>query len=562
MNSLSKKKEKMTVKKCKGVDLLSKVVLTKESQYEEVCKKSLMDFHTTHPSGSCTVTKIAPSAAKIKPSVTNEGTGVKPGFPVSEGSEQERDSGDVNTKSDSEKRSDSEHETDENESGFESNQEENEEEIKDDEEEEEDEFVKTSSNDTDDEDETNIKDKTEGDEDKGMDYTTNQFDDDVNVRLNEPVTTDEGFIQKEGTDAEMTNKTKVPVTSSSHSSDLASKFLNFSYKDKNEDPFAGSDRGLKKRKTNKDAEPTKGPKSKESKSHSSKGTKSQSTSSRKFVHAEELEFEVADFDMPQDQEENLGNDDEEPMVKVASKRDWFTKPKQPQEPTDPDWNVGKTPQQGPTQSRLMTLASFVDKPSKTFDELISTPIDFSAYIMNDLKITNLTQETLLGPAFKLLKGTRFNYAKLEYDFEKCYKALSRKLDWDNPEGGDYPFDLTKPLPLVMNWNHQMVPVEYFFNNDLKYLQGVLDHDHCECHQKHGYSKESRISSAGSQKLPEEDQQYPNEVPALEKIEFMEKKRANIMIKAIDKQLKERRMMRILEKFVGERHYRTDLRLLQ
>ncbi|GJS59938.1 hypothetical protein Tco_0654722 [Tanacetum coccineum] len=43
---------------------------------------------------------------------------------------------------------------------------------------------------------------------------------------------------------------------------------------------------------------------------------------------------------------------------------------------------------------------------------------------------------------------------------------------------------------------------------------------------------------------------------------LEKKRANIMIKAIDKQLKERRMMRILRKFIGGRHYGTDLRLLQ
>ncbi|GKG40679.1 hypothetical protein Tco_0469891, partial [Tanacetum coccineum] len=32
------------------------------------------------------------------------------------------------------------------------------------------------------------------------------------------------------------------------------------------------------------------------------------------------------------------------------------------------------------------------------------------------------------------------------------------------------------------------------------------------------------------------------------------KRVNIMIKAIDKQLKERRMTRSLEKFVGGRHY--------
>ncbi|GJT65405.1 hypothetical protein Tco_1016885 [Tanacetum coccineum] len=181
--SLSKKKEKVTVEKRKGIDLLSEVALTEESQYEEVRKKSLRDFHKTHPSGSGTVTKLAPSAAKIKPSITNEGTGVKPGVPGvteeestkseaeswgkdeddsnndhdsrSEGSDQERDIGDDNTQSDSEKGSDSEHETDENESGSEFDQEENEEEVEDDEEEKDDGFVKTPSISTDDEDETN-----------------------------------------------------------------------------------------------------------------------------------------------------------------------------------------------------------------------------------------------------------------------------------------------------------------------------------------------------------------------------------------------------------------------
>ncbi|GJR30614.1 retrovirus-related pol polyprotein from transposon TNT 1-94 [Tanacetum coccineum] len=43
---------------------------------------------------------------------------------------------------------------------------------------------------------------------------------------------------------------------------------------------------------------------------------------------------------------------------------------------------------------------------------------------------------------------------------------------------------------------------------------------------------------------------------------LEKKRANIMINAINKQLKERRTMRSLEKFIGGRDYGTDLRLLQ
>ncbi|GKD09796.1 hypothetical protein Tco_1189481 [Tanacetum coccineum] len=44
--------------------------------------------------------------------------------------------------------------------------------------------------------------------------------------------------------------------------------------------------------------------------------------------------------------------------------------------------------------------------------------------------------------------------------------------------------------------------------------------------------------------------------------YLEKKRAHIMIKAIDKQLEERGMMRSLENFVGGRYYGTDLRLLQ
>ncbi|GJS68545.1 hypothetical protein Tco_0683110 [Tanacetum coccineum] len=126
----------------------------------------------------------------------------------SEGSDQERNSSDDNTQSESENGSDSRHETNENESGFEFDQEDNEEEVEDDEEEKDEEFVKTPSNSTDDEDETNdeskVQDKAEGDEDEGMDYT-NQFDNDLDLRMNEPVTTDEGFILKEGSDVEITN---------------------------------------------------------------------------------------------------------------------------------------------------------------------------------------------------------------------------------------------------------------------------------------------------------------------------------------------------------------------
>ncbi|GJU08698.1 hypothetical protein Tco_1125128 [Tanacetum coccineum] len=58
-------------------------------------------------------------------------------------------------------------------------------------------------------------------------------------------------------------------------------------KDKDEDPSAGSDRGLKKRTTGKDAAPATGPKAKESQSGSSKGDKSQSKYSGKSAQSEE-----------------------------------------------------------------------------------------------------------------------------------------------------------------------------------------------------------------------------------------------------------------------------------
>ncbi|GKD96603.1 hypothetical protein Tco_1380500 [Tanacetum coccineum] len=223
---LSKKKEKMTLEKCKGIYMLSEVALFKEAQYEEARQKSLRDFHKTHPSGSGTITKTALSAAKIKPSVTNERTGVKPIVPdvteeksfeseaeswgndeddsnneqdsIGEDSDQENDSDDDKTQSDNENKLDSEHETAENEFGSESDQEENEEDIGDDEEKVKDEFVKTLSNDFDDENEAKITDKVEGDEDEEMDYTTSQLYDDVDIRLNEPVDTHKGFIQEEG----------------------------------------------------------------------------------------------------------------------------------------------------------------------------------------------------------------------------------------------------------------------------------------------------------------------------------------------------------------------------
>ncbi|GJU16866.1 hypothetical protein Tco_1144832 [Tanacetum coccineum] len=232
---VSKKKEKVDVTRGKGIELLSQVALTEDAQFEEVQKKSMRDFHKTHPSGSGTVTKTAPSAVKIKPSGNDKDDSNNEQDSSGEETDQVNDSDDNKTQSDDENELDSDHETKENESSLESDQEEDE-------------------DDEDDEDETKIADKAEVNEDEEMDYTTSQLYDDVDIRLNEPVDTDKWFVQEEGTNAAMTNvqqgnenpeilqviedahvtlstipqKIEVPVTSSSYSSDLAAKFLNFS----------------------------------------------------------------------------------------------------------------------------------------------------------------------------------------------------------------------------------------------------------------------------------------------------------------------------------------------
>ncbi|GJV32075.1 hypothetical protein Tco_1392475 [Tanacetum coccineum] len=189
-------------------------------------------------------------------------------------------------------------------------------------------------------------------------------------------------------------------------------------KDKDEDPPTGPYQGLKKRKISKDVEPLKGCKSKDSKLSSSKGTKSQTKSSRKFVQAEDPVSETVDTDMPQDQGDDMAT-----------------------------------------------------KPPLTFDELMNTPIDFSAYVMNHLKIDNLTQQHLVGPTFNLLKGACKSRVELEYNFKECYKAVTYRLEWTSPEGHQYPFDLSKLLPVIEVQGRQVVPADYFINNDLEYLKG-------------------------------------------------------------------------------------------
>ncbi|GJS65424.1 hypothetical protein Tco_0679988 [Tanacetum coccineum] len=71
-----------------------------------------------------------------------------------------------------------------------------------------------------------------------------------------------------------------------------------------------------------------------------------------------------------------------------------------------------------------------------------------------------------------MKGSYKSLVELEYFLEEVCKATTDKLDWNNPEGQQYPHDLCKPLPLIPNsQGHRVIPFDQFINNDLAYLKG-------------------------------------------------------------------------------------------
>ncbi|GKA75618.1 hypothetical protein Tco_0781996 [Tanacetum coccineum] len=157
-----------------------------------------------------------------------------------------------------------------------------------------------------------------------------------------------------------------------------------------------------RRRDGKEPESTSAPKEKTSKitSKSTKGSKSH----HKSAQAEEPMHTVKDLEEPAHQEFVTG-DTEDKFDEETSQH--------------PD----------------CTLAQKEDT-HESFNELMDTPLDFLAFVVNRLK------------------------------------ATTDQLDWNNPKGQQYPHDLRKPLPLIPNSRgRQVIPFDYFINNNLAYLSG-------------------------------------------------------------------------------------------
>nr|GFA34132.1 hypothetical protein [Tanacetum cinerariifolium] len=164
--------------------------------------------------------------------------------------------------------------------------------------------------------------------------------------------------------------------------------------DQEEGPFAGSDRGSKRRREGKEPESASAPLETATRSAamSTTGSKSRQVSASESAFVEEPVQTISQMDEPSYPVFETGADDQT-IVQSSQHPEWFSQPKKP-----------------PT--------------------LDHTPLDFSNFIMNWLRVDTLTPELLAVPTFELMKGSSTSLIELEYHLEEVYKATTDQLDWE------------------------------------------------------------------------------------------------------------------------------------
>ncbi|GJW87324.1 hypothetical protein Tco_0162664 [Tanacetum coccineum] len=179
-------------------------------------------------------------------------------------------------------------------------------------------------------------------------------------------------------------------------------------KDKDQDPSAGSDRGTKRRKSSKDTESFRDSRSKDKNSSSTSKDASQ--------------YQHKSFDKSAHTEEPSHTVEDSGMQQ------------------DQEFVTGENDEQ-PSDIEV-TKADWFKKPERP-----PTP---------DLDWSKKQQVDFRPPQTWI----------------KCSKTTTERLGWHNPKNKPYSFDLRKPLPLIQDHQgRQIIPQDYFLNNDLEYLKG-------------------------------------------------------------------------------------------
>ncbi|GJX92612.1 hypothetical protein Tco_0347198 [Tanacetum coccineum] len=284
--------------------------------------------------------------------------------------------------------------------------------------------------------------------------------------------------------------------------------------DKDEEPSAGSNRGSKRRKERKEPESTKDP----------------MQTAKDWDERTHLEFET-------------GVTEDQPDEETSQLLDWFQKPAKP--PTlDRDWNKTLPDAHGPVQPWLSSLSQMED-PRESFNKLMDTSLDFSAFVMNWLKVDTLTPELLAGSTFELMKGSCKSLASHPRIEDMLLLLVQGKLT-----------NLTVEERLAFNVSLRMFTRSIFIqrrvedlhlgfiyqNKDKKNRLMRIDELH-----KFSDGTLNDVRTALNDRLKGIQMKYLPQTIWRQS----DKDKAGAMIQEIDKHLKTRRIMGSLEKFVGQ-----------
>nr|GEU91202.1 hypothetical protein [Tanacetum cinerariifolium] len=310
---------------------------------------------------------------------------------------------------------------------------------------------------------------------------------------------------------------------------------------------------------------------------------------------------------------NTGNDDVTPVRETLEDASQWNPPSSPT--PDREWHKTKTVDKRPPQPWISQLAQATGTQS-LFNEFLATPIDFSAFIINQLKINNLTQEDyFINNDLEYLKGESSSqkyttsvtktkatdYGQVKWIEDKVSRLWSpEKVVYDkHAYWGTYHCDLKRQKFYGYASNmetskdvysrYKIISItslkimKYFGyihleeiivrrQNDLLYKftegdfkrlrrQDIEDKNRLmHTDELHKFSDDTlnHVRTALNDIATGIEMDY---LPK-RKLSKQEKQRARVMNNAIDKKLEDSRLMRNLEKFVGERPYGGDLRLLE
>nr|GEU84612.1 hypothetical protein [Tanacetum cinerariifolium] len=377
--------------------------------------------------------------------------------------------------------------------------------------------------------------------------------------------------------------------------------------DKDEEPSTGPDWGSKRRREGKEPESASAPTKTTTRSagRSTQGTKSRQASTSESALAEEPMQTIFHMEEPSHPEFDTGVKDQ-PIIQSYQHPEWFSQQQRP--PTlDRDWNKTLPAVHGSIQLWISKLAKQTDSRS-SINKLMDTPLDFSKFVINRIKVDTLTPKHLAGPTYELIKGSCKSLVELEYHLEEVFKATTDQLDWVNPEEwhnykhldwitarrdddklykfkeGDFKRlriqdikrrveDLQLGVESYQKKLNLMKPDTY--RSDLKYKEAYTAYSNPKGFIYQNKDKKNRLMRIDELHKFSDGTLFDVRTALDDRLKGIrmqylpqstwrksDKDRAAAMIQAIDKRLKTKRIIRSLERFVRGRLYEGDCRMLQ